>query len=271
MIYSKIKLPLITVAIFIIAGCSQKTIDYSIHKPKVRYKPTLSSLSKLERQTYGRPYVWAAENNNCYDCSGLTYYTFGSMGVDIPRTADQQFHTGTPVSRYELQKGDLVFFGRRGRANHVGIYVGDDKFQHASSAKGRVIISSLNKPYYRRHYLGARRYYNFNHVQPFRPQMSVAYAEAKPVKQAPKVESSIQNIASSSVDSSKYYLKVGAFSSYPSELITKLELSGIQVATKSSNGQYIVLAGPYNSASEAQQDISYNYNLLANSTVIKGS
>jgi hypothetical protein len=145
----------------IFSGCSY--YDYSIHKPKVRFKPSSTALSILNRETLGKRYVWAEEGPYSYDCSGLTYYTFGSMGIEIPRTADEQFHSGIPVSFNQLKKGDLVFFGNGYRANHVGIYLGNGKFEHASSAKKRVIVSSLFKPYYRSRYMGARRYYNFDY------------------------------------------------------------------------------------------------------------
>ena len=169
MIYLK-KISLLVVLIFFTA-CSR--YDYSIHKPKVRYKPSQSALSKLLYETKGHRYVWAEEGPYCYDCSGLTYYTYGSMGVEIPRTANEQFHSGIPVSKDELKRGDLVFFGNGYRANHVGIYLGNGLFQHASSAKGRVVVSSLNNPYFRRHYMGARRYYNFNNIEEFHPRYIV--------------------------------------------------------------------------------------------------
>jgi len=173
MIYSKIKFISFILLLVMLAGCSSpKRYDYSIHKPKVRFKPSLKALDRLRYETIGHPYVWGAENDGCYDCSGLTYYIFGSMGIEIPRVANDQFHSGIPVAKSDLKKGDLVFFAtsrrRPGVATHVGIYLGNGKFQHASSAKGRVIISSLNSPYWQRTYLGARRYYNFNNY--FKPR-----------------------------------------------------------------------------------------------------
>jgi hypothetical protein len=176
MIYSKIKLALIATLFF--AGCSSK-YDYTIHKPKVRYKPSLSALDKLNSSNMGKRYVWAEEGPYCFDCSGFTYFTYGTMGIEIPRVAREQFKKGTPIPRSELQKGDLVFFdtsrSRRGVPTHVGIYVGNGMFEHASTAKKRVVISSLNKPYYRSRYLGARRYYNFNNYNnypKFQPQLA---------------------------------------------------------------------------------------------------
>ena len=272
MTFLKIKFFIFFALIFIISGCTTSRYDYSIHKPKVRFKPSAGALSRLERETYGRPYVWAAENDNCYDCSGLTYYTFGSMGLEIPRTADQQFHSGTPVSKSELQKGDLVFFGRRGRATHVGIYVGNGKFQHASSAKQRVIISSLDKPYYRRHYMGARRYYSFENVTPFKPQLTPTqpFKGTTIVQPSPALEYR-QPSRTIVASSSKYYILAGTSANYPSELITKLELSGLRVNTKTQNGLYKVLVGPYDSISQAKQDLGFNPTLLANANIVRGN
>ena len=169
MIYSKIKLISISIFFLILTGCASK-YDYTIHKPKVLYKPSIEALDKLNRQNMGKRYVWAEEGPYCFDCSGFTYFTYGTMGIELPRVAREQFKKGIPIAKSELQKGDLVFFGnpRTGVATHVGIYIGNGMFEHASTAKKRVVISSLNKRYYKTHYLGARRYYDFNN-KPYTP------------------------------------------------------------------------------------------------------
>jgi len=179
MIYSKIKYLLFISLALLISGCGS-SYDYSIHKPKVRYKPSLKSLDRLNKINMGKRYVWAEEGPYCFDCSGFTYFTYGSMGIELPRVAKEQFKKGTPISKSELQKGDLVFFGnkRTGVATHVGIYIGNGKFEHASTAKKRVVVSSLNKPYYKKHYLGARRYHNFT-------TQYNSYSQYKPVQSAP--------------------------------------------------------------------------------------
>ena len=277
-----LKTKYITLIIFaiLLAGCSQ--YDYSIHKPKVRYKPSVHALDRLDNEALGRKYIWAEEGPYCYDCSGLTYYNFGTMGIEIPRVADAQFRNGTPVPRSQLQKGDLVFFGNGSRATHVGIYLGNGKFEHASSAKRRVVISSLNNSYYRRHYMGARRYHNFYNVPQFKPQIKqqviVNNQVNQPTVRKPRIDTApaiqtqqampMQTINNNSNGS--YYILAGSFVNYPSALITKLELSGLQVTTKQQNGYYKVLVGPFNSASEAKQNIGYNYTLLSNANIIKG-
>ncbi|MFA4016497.1 MAG: hypothetical protein RUDDFDWM_001607 [Candidatus Fervidibacterota bacterium] len=94
-----------------------------------------------------------------FDCSGFVYYLLQRYGVTVPRTASAMFKIGKPVKRSELRAGDLVFFKTtsRKRITHVGIYIGDGKFVHASSAKGRVTVSSLVTGYYANRYVGARR------------------------------------------------------------------------------------------------------------------
>jgi cell wall-associated NlpC family hydrolase len=91
-----------------------------------------------------------------FDCSGLTSYAYSQSGLDIPRNSREQYRQGTPVSREELKKGDLVFFGKKG-VNHVGIYVADGNFVHAASSRGVVKMSSLEEPIWNKLYAGARR------------------------------------------------------------------------------------------------------------------
>jgi cell wall-associated NlpC family hydrolase len=117
---------------------------------------------ELAKKKLGRRYVWGAVGQkNTFDCSGLTSYVCKANGINIPRRAIEQSKYGKYVSRNELQPGDLIFFDtskkRKGYVNHVGIYIGNGKFIHASSAKKKVIITSLNKPFYSQRYKGARR------------------------------------------------------------------------------------------------------------------
>ena len=128
--------------------------DKSLEKSK--------KIISLAKQKLGRKYVWgAAGQRNTFDCSGLTSYVCKANGIVLPRRAIQQSRYGKPVKRSELQPGDLVFFDtskqRKGYVNHVGIYIGDGKFIHASSAKKKVVITSLNKPFYSQRFKGARR------------------------------------------------------------------------------------------------------------------
>jgi cell wall-associated NlpC family hydrolase len=117
----------------------------------------------------GTKYVWAANGPDCFDCSGFTKYVFKENGITLPRYSGHQAKVGIRVSFDELKKGDLVFFDTerkfRGKVNHVGIYIGDNKFIHASSAKKKVIITSFNKkPFYRRRFLRGERVINYSDI-----------------------------------------------------------------------------------------------------------
>ena len=106
----------------------------------------------------GVPYVFGGNTpSSGFDCSGYVRYVFANAGIYLPRTADVQYNCGYAVSTSELAPGDLVFFETYCPGpSHVGIYVGDGNFVHASSSRG-VTVSSLSSSYYSAHYLGARR------------------------------------------------------------------------------------------------------------------
>ena len=106
----------------------------------------------------GVPYVWGGESPSGFDCSGFVQYVFKVHGISLNRTTETQYKHGSYVSKSNLKPGDLVFFQNTYRAgiSHVGIYIGNGQFIHASSSKG-VTISNLSSSYYTSHYYGARR------------------------------------------------------------------------------------------------------------------
>lgn len=110
------------------------------------------------KQYIGVPYVWGGTSPSGFDCSGLVYYVFKQHGITLNRTAATQYQHGVYVSKSNLQPGDLVFFQNTYKAgiSHVGIYIGNGQFIHASSSKG-VTISELSNSYWASHYYGARR------------------------------------------------------------------------------------------------------------------
>ena len=110
----------------------------------------------------GYPYVWGgASPNTGFDCSGLVYYIAQCFGYYVPHGSTSQYAYGTYVEKADLQPGDFVFFENTYSEgiSHVGIYIGDGKFIHASTSETGVKISSLNESYYINHYYGARRIY----------------------------------------------------------------------------------------------------------------
>ena len=119
---------------------------------------------RYAKRFLGTPYVWGASSGRAFDCSGFTQYVFKhAKGRLIPRISRRQAYYGMYVSRRNLRPADLVFFDtsrrRRGYVNHVGIFIGNQKFIHASSAKHRVVITSLNKPFYSQRFMWGRRIY----------------------------------------------------------------------------------------------------------------
>lgn len=105
----------------------------------------------------GKPYVWAASGPSSFDCSGFTSYVYRKFGYSLPHYTGYQVQMGSSVSRSNLKSGDLVFFDTIGSDSHVGIYIGNGKFIHASSGKKQVTISDLDQSYYNLRYSKARR------------------------------------------------------------------------------------------------------------------
>jgi cell wall-associated NlpC family hydrolase len=90
----------------------------------------------------GDPYVWGAGGPDAFDCSGLTQYAYSAAGVSLPHSSSSQSRMGVPVSRSELQPGDLVFF--YSPVSHVGMYIGNGQMVHASTSGKPVQVASLD-------------------------------------------------------------------------------------------------------------------------------
>lgn len=107
----------------------------------------------------GTPYKFGGEDpRKGFDCSGLVFYSFDRLGLEVPRTAADQRHAATPIAREALTPGDLVFFRSSARrVDHVGIYAGDGKFIHAPRRGAVVSYAYLDDPYYREHFVSAGR------------------------------------------------------------------------------------------------------------------
>lgn len=119
-----------------------------------------SGISNFALNLLGSKYVWGAMGPSTFDCSGFTRYVYKSAaGTELPHNSTAQSNLGTTVEKSSLAAGDLVFFttDRSGNVNHTGIYAGNGKFVHASSAQGKVIVSDLNSGFYSETYKWAKR------------------------------------------------------------------------------------------------------------------
>ena len=108
----------------------------------------------IAMQYLGTPYVWGGSSPGGFDCSGLVMFVYAQMGVSLPHHAADIYNYGVPVSRDQLQPGDLVFFDGLG---HMGIYIGGGQFIHAPHTGDVVKISSLSDSWYAATYVGAKR------------------------------------------------------------------------------------------------------------------
>lgn len=120
------------------------------------------SLVKTAKDFLGVPYLWGSTSAEIgFDCSGLTMTVYQLNGLNLPRNSKKQFDAGYSVSKYNLSKGDLVFFSDKesSRVSHVGIYIGGNKLIHASSQGNKIRVDHLSSTYFLNHYIGAKSYF----------------------------------------------------------------------------------------------------------------
>ena len=130
-----------------------------------RYHSNQNIIDKIEAEAksfLGTRYVWGATGPNKFDCSGFTQWVFRDAGINIPRVSRDQAKVGEYVSFNNLRRGDMIFFDtkkhKKGIVTHVGIYLGNGNFIHASSAAKKVVVYNFyKKPYYKERFLWGRR------------------------------------------------------------------------------------------------------------------
>ena len=115
-------------------------------------------LLRVAQRMLAVPYRFGGTTLWGLDCSGFVQKAFAFLDLDLPRTAREQFREGAKIAKADLSPGDLVFFRTYASyPSHVGIYLGDNRFVHASSRDRMVTIENLDTPYYLKRYIGAKR------------------------------------------------------------------------------------------------------------------
>jgi len=118
-------------------------------------------IAKTALSQIGKPYRFGGNSPKTgFDCSGLVWWSHRRHRIAVPRTSKMQFRGGRKVKTRKLHPGDLVFFStyKRG-ASHVGVFTGKGRFVHAPSSGKKVRQSRINESYWKKRYLGARRYW----------------------------------------------------------------------------------------------------------------
>jgi cell wall-associated NlpC family hydrolase len=115
-------------------------------------------LLRVARGMLEVPYRFGGTTLWGLDCSGFVQKAFAYLDLDLPRSAREQYREGAEVAKADLAPGDLVFFRTYAKyPSHVGIYLGDNRFVHASSRDRKVTVESLDTPYYLKRYIGGKR------------------------------------------------------------------------------------------------------------------
>ncbi len=139
-----------------------KKSDLDFIYSKESYLKMTESIETYAKKFLNAPYVWGAVGPDKFDCSGFTKKIYSKSGINIPRHSSHQAKVGKYVKYEDLERGDMVFFDTNrkltGKVNHVGIYLEDGKFIHASSGNKKVVITNFNeKKFYKNRFLWGRR------------------------------------------------------------------------------------------------------------------
>jgi len=264
---SIIYLSLGAITLLLLTACKPdpfpKNPNYAIQKPLVKYEPSKKNLDKMVKELQGRPYVWAEEGPDKFDCSGYTYYLYGSMGIEIPRVAREQAKKGNEIKMHELVYGDLIFFDTdkvpKGKITHVGMYLGNGWFTHASTTEYEVVYSNLKtSAYFKKRLRICRRYL------PEAKEKIVMKDARKPWTTKSEVQT---KVTSAKRDTSvpkvtkkhglgNFYVQVGSFSGKPKQaLLNKITRAGYhyKIIEFPISGKPVskLLIGPYRQRADA--------------------
>lgn len=129
--------------------------------PKKRDGDIGRVIAQTAERFIGIPYRWGGNTVvDGLDCSGFTKAVYNLCGINIPRTAQDQFKSGDSVDADDMDEGDLVFFGEsKNRITHVGVYIGNGKMVHAPKRGDDIKTAKINDAYFSSRFIGAKRYF----------------------------------------------------------------------------------------------------------------
>lgn len=141
----------------LLTGCTSSRPPSAAPSPSLNAAAAEQRLRATVDNWYGTPYAFGGESSNGIDCSAFVQMLYRDvLGVPVPRTTARQSRAGRSVAVREAQTGDLVFFRPDRKQRHVGIYLGDGEFAHASTSQG-VMVSDLSESYWQQIYWMTRR------------------------------------------------------------------------------------------------------------------
>ena len=132
----------------LVSGC-QQTPSVSTSKA--------TAATSVAKNMIGQPYRYGGQSPGGFDCSGLVWYSYKSVGIKTARTSKELRKKARKISRKKMRAGDLVFFKGWVRTGHVGIYIGNGRFIHAPSSGKKVKIDRLDMGYWDEHFKSAGR------------------------------------------------------------------------------------------------------------------
>lgn len=135
----------------VVPAASPPLVHMHLPSQAATYEPSVGSEIVIRAiSLLGAPYKWGGSGPAAFDCSGLVHYIHNELGIDVPRTAEEQFRAATRVDIDDLEPGDLLFFKIRGRrVSHVAIYAGSNRFVHAPQTGRPIELRTLDDGYYR--------------------------------------------------------------------------------------------------------------------------
>ena len=140
-----------------LAGCSS-TPDFPERTTVRASNDTAAKALDYAKEMLGKPYKYAGDTPEGFDCSGLVKYSYGRAGIAMPRDTQSQRRMSMLVSEHAMREGDLLFFDQEGKkTSHVGMYLGKGRFIHAPSSGGKVRTDSINAEFWKKHFVEARR------------------------------------------------------------------------------------------------------------------